>query len=304
LLWGSERDLFVGKERFRTRLGRWLRKEIWLNAFRMTSEHMSDYVNRINDFRPSQILAYAESIYDLARFIQSGDIAVYSPKSVMTSAGVLYPEMRRTIEEAFKAPVFNRYGSREVGTVACECDRHEGLHVFPLTHHIEILREDGLPAGPGEPGEIVITHLMNYSMPLIRYRIGDIGEWAENACSCGRLLPALKTVSGRVSDIFVTKEGVRIHGEYFTHMFYFKSWVKKFQVVQEEPDFIRVLIVPLDEAKRTPSSKAEEFGEITEKIRLVMGEECRVLVELVEQIAPTDSGKYRYTISAVSREQL
>ena len=302
LLWGSERDLFVGKERFRTRLGRWLRKEIWLNAFRMTREHMSDYVNRINDFRPAQILAYAESIYDLARFIKSADVAVHRPKSIMTSAGVLYPEMRNTIEEAFKAPVFNRYGSREVGTVACECDRHEGLHVFPLTHHIEVLGKEGMPAGPGEAGEIVITHLANYSMPLIRYRIGDIGAWSEDLCKCGRILPLLKTVSGRVSDIFVTKEGVRIHGEYFTHLFYFRNWVNKFQVIQEELDLIRILIVPLEDTKRIHSIRAEEIDEMTRKIRLVMGQGCRVVVEFVGEISPTASGKYRYTKSMISRE--
>jgi phenylacetate-CoA ligase len=299
VLWGSERDLFVGKEKFRTSLGRWLRNEIWLNAFRMTREQMGGYVQRINAFRPAQILAYAESIYDLARFIESANVAVHQPGSIMTSAGVLYPEMRGTIERVFRAPVFNRYGSREVGTIACECDRHEGLHVLPLTHHVEILGEDGLPTGPGETGEIVITHLANYSMPLIRYRIGDIGTWSEDLCACGRVLPSLKTVSGRVSDIFVTKEGARIHGEYFTHLFYFRNWVNKFQVIQEKADLIRVLIVPQDNMERTRASKSAEIDEITGKIRFVMGEGCRVLFEFAENIEPTASGKYRYTISKV-----
>lgn len=304
ILWGSERDLFAGKETSKIRLGRWLRNEIWLNAFRITPKQMYDYVKCINDFKPVQILAYAESIYELSRFIEREKLRVYHPRSIMVSAGTLHAHMRGTIERVFKAPVFNRYGSREVGDIACECEHHKGLHIFPLTHYVEVLGQDGTPTDLGELGEIVITLLTNYAMPLIRYRIGDMGAWSENPCTCGRAWPLLKYVAGRVSDTFITKDNTQIHGEYFTHLFYFQDWVNKFQVIQEDYDLIHILIVPHEQISKTRESHDKEISIITEKISLVMGKDCRVEFEFVNDIDPTASGKYRYTVSKVSEENI
>jgi len=297
-LWGSERDLFVGRENSKIRILKWLHNEIWINTFKMTPEKMRLYVNKINTFKPIQILAYVESIYELALFIEKEKMCVYSPKSIMTSAGSLFPFMREKIEKVFQAPVFNRYGSREVGDIACECDHKKGLHVSSLTHYIEILKPDGTSAELEENGEVVITTLNNYAMPLIRYRIGDIAAWSSETCSCGRSSPLLKQVKGRVSDTFVTQEGDQVHGEYFTHLFYFRKWVRRFQVVQEDFEFISVLIVP-EMGEITQETVAKDLADIKEKIRLVMGEECIVDVRFVEDIRPMDSGKYRYTISKV-----
>ncbi|SHE68026.1 phenylacetate-CoA ligase [Desulfofundulus australicus DSM 11792] len=154
VLWGSERDLLVGNETLRTRIGRWLRNEHWLNTFRMTEADMQTYVQRINAVRPVQILAYVESIYELAKFIEREGLKVHTPRAIMTSAGTLYPHIREVIERVFMAPVFNRYGSREVGDMACECEAHQGLHVNPLTHYLEIVKPDGQPCAPGEVGEV------------------------------------------------------------------------------------------------------------------------------------------------------
>ena len=299
ILWGSERDLLIGKEKLRTLLGRWLRNEICLNAFRITPEQMYSYVKCINDFKPVQILAYVASLYEMASFIDREKLNVYSPKSIMVSAGVLYEHMRETIERVFKAPIFNRYGSREVGDIACECDQHQGLHVSPFTHYVEILREDGSPVEPGELGEIVITPFANYAMPLIRYRIGDMGAWSENPCTCGRAWPMLKYVSGKMWDIFRTKGGTQAHGEFFIRVFYFQDWIKKFQVIQEDFDFIHVLIVPNGQPSEIQKIYSKEIEVITNKIRFVMGKDCKVQFEFVEDISPTASGKYHYIVSKV-----
>lgn len=300
-LWGSERDLFVGRETFKTTFVRMLRNERWLNAFRMTPEQMRSYIEEINRVEPEFVLAYVESIYDLARFAEREGITIRAPRSVMTSAGPLEAPVRATIERVFGAPVFNRYGSREVGDIACDCSSHRGLHVCSPYHLVEVLREDGTQAQPGESGELVITLLTNLSMPLIRYRIGDKGRWAGEPCDCGRPWPLLETVEGRVSDIFVRSDGGRVHGEYFTHLFYFLPWVRKFQVVQESLRCIDVRLVPMDERGIAPFRA--ELAEIEAKVRLVMGNDCAVSFIACEQIAPTASGKFRYTISKVIDEQ-
>lgn len=302
-LWGSERDLWRGHEDAAVRFRRWLGNERWLNTFRMTEGQAREHVRALNRFRPRQVMGYVESLYDMSRLIEREQLRIHAPRSVVSTGGTLYPEMRCAIESAFGAPVFNRYGSREVGDVACECERHSGLHVSPLTHYVEILRPDGSRTAPGEIGEIVVTSLTNEAMPLIRYRIGDSGRWSETMCPCGRGWSTLDAVTGRVIDIFESPDGSRVHGQYFIHLFYFRDWVAKFRVVQESLGHIRVLLTTTQEFKTPAEAFRSELEDIARKIRWVMGEDCRVDFEFMREIPPSPSGKYRYTISKVARSE-
>ncbi|WP_052343619.1 phenylacetate--CoA ligase family protein [Bacillus massiliigorillae] len=303
-LWGSERDLLVGKESMRSQVGKWMRNEVWLNTFSMSDEIMLSYVEKINTFQPLQILAYVESIFDLAQFIIKNKLQVFSPKSIMVSAGTLFPYMREVIEAAFKAPVFNRYGSREVGDIACECERHKGLHISSPTHFVEILREDGSSAEPGEVGEIVITSLMNYGMPLIRYRIEDMGCWAEDFCSCGSGWPLLKEVTGKVTDTFLTKDHKPVNAVYFEFLFYYQDWIRKFQIIQEDYELIKINIVLTDMKQENPFEiYHNELEKIIKEIKIVMGEKCVVQFDFVLKINASPSGKYRFLISNIKRNE-
>lgn len=299
-LWGSERDLGVANESLKRRVGRWLRSELWLNAFRMDETRMREYVRRINAFRPYQLLGYANSLYELATFVQREGLDVHAPGAVMSSAGTLFPHMRERIEGVFRAPVFNRYGSREVGDVACECERHRGLHVCTPTHLIEVLGPDGGPVGPGEVGEVVVTLLTNHAMPLIRYRIGDMAAWAEEECPCGRTWPLLREVAGRVTDVFYRADGGVVLPEAFIHLIGVvvrPRSIRQFQVVQRSYDQVVVRAVVWPEMA---SSFAEECEKIAWHVRHLMGPECRVEFEVVDELRPTPSGKFRYTVSEVA----
>jgi phenylacetate-CoA ligase len=302
ILWGSERDFLEGRERPLARLKSSLKNEVLLNTFTMSETHMHQYVEAINHLKPVQILAYVESIYELARFIEKKSLMVYSPKVIMTSAGTLYPNMRQIIERVFRAPVFNRYGSREVGAIACECGVHQGLHVSPLNNYIEIIREDGSLAAPGEVGEIVVTCLANYAMPLIRYRIGDLGVWAEEECSCGRKWPLLKEVSGRINSIIKTKNGV-YDSTALTTSFYFKDEKKtqtfmsfsRYQLVQKALDRFVLRVVVQD-------SKLWKKERESLKMNLIkiLGEDIDIHLEEVDEIAPSPSGKHLYILSELT----
>jgi phenylacetate-CoA ligase len=307
ILWGSERDLLVGKETLRTSAGRWFRNETTLNAFRMGENDMRYFVDVINQVRPLQILAYADSAFELARFIEREGLKVHFPHSVMTSAGTLYLHMRETIETVFNTKVFNRYGSREMGDIACDCEFHKGLHVNPYTHHVEILREDGSPCDPGEVGEIVVTLLTNKAMPLLRYRIGDMAAWSDQPCDCQRSWPLLKEVSGRVMDVLRRPDGSPVMPEYFIHFIGVTSrgdldFIKKFQLIQNGINQLRLLIVPstdIEDARLQLSVKKRILKDLVAR---VMGNECRLDIVLVDDIPNTASGKYRYTICKVGAQ--
>jgi phenylacetate-CoA ligase len=312
LLWGSLRDYFRDRaytggrsliqESLRLKLRRWLRNEVWLNSFLMSPATMNDYVKKIDKFQPKQILGYVESVYELAVFIEENNLKVYSPGAIITSAGVLYPHMRKTIESVFNAPVFNRYGSREVGDIACECSYHTGLHVSALTHYVEIIKPDGSFAEPGEIGEIVVTALTNYSMPLIRYQISDFASWSKEQCPCKRGLPLIKNILGRTSDTFVKKDGSAVSGIFFVPVLVEHSgWVKQFQIIQEKYNYIRILLVLKNNSDDPYSHYAKELESISNKIKMVMGKECKIDYEFVAKIIPAASGKKMSAISNVRK---
>jgi phenylacetate-CoA ligase len=256
---------------------------------------MDEYIVKLNTFGPKLILAYAQSIYQLATHAERTGQTMNPPHAVMTSATNLESEMRTTIERVFGAPVFDRYGSREVGDIACENGDGGGLLVSPLTHFLEVIGPDGQPVKSGTPGELVVTLLTNYSMPLIRYRIGDAGTLGEPS---GALAwPRLTEVIGRVTDIFYTASGDQVYGGYFTRQFYGQHWVAQFQVVQEQYDHVVVRVVPAEAIES--ATIQQEKSRIVTAIKDFMGEDCVVDFEVVDAIEVGPTGKRRYTISRV-----
>jgi len=300
VLWGSERDLYGKDIALKVRLGRLIRNETWFNSMTMATQDILSYRDHINRVRPVQILAYVDAIYEMARVIEEHGLKVHAPRAIMTSAGTLQPEMRSTIERVFQAPVFNRYGSREVGDMACECEKGLGLHVNPFTHLVEVIGPNGQPLPKGEVGEVVVTSLTNYSMPLIRYRIGDLAAWSTVDCECGRPFPLLSHVHGRTNSIIRTPSRTIAGG--ITSLFYYKDdsdtevfqSFSRYQVVQRAIDQIEVLILV-----RNKALWEEEREILKYKLPLVFGPDVDIQIHTVEAIPPAPSGKYSYVISEV-----
>src|SRR5207237_1415571 len=142
-----------------------------------------------------------------------------------------------------KTRVFETYGSREFMLMAAECDRHEGLHLTQEHLLVEVLNDDGTPTPPGQEGNLAVTDLYNYGMPFIRYLNGDRATAGWDTCSCGRGLPLMKPVLGRVLDVLCTPDGRRVSGEFFPHLMKDFAAVRRFQVVQDEPDHVEMRLV-------------------------------------------------------------
>ncbi len=295
-VWGSERDILQGSVGLKMQTLNRLTNDTWFNAFRMTPQAMHRFVSALNAHPPKLIVAYAQAIYELARFVEREKMTVVPQSAILTSATTLYPFMREKIEAVFQCKVFDRYGSREVGDIACECPSHAGLHVLPWLNYVEVVDEKGNPVPPGVEGNLIVTNLSNYAMPLIRYWIGDRGILSpETNCACGRQGQIMAKVSGRNADAFRTADGTLVYGAYFTHLLYFKAWVLKFQVIQTSYASIIFKIV-----KASSDLRPEELDEIAENTRAVLGRDCAVRFEFVDDIPPSPSGKYRYTISEVA----
>jgi phenylacetate-CoA ligase len=295
ILWGSERDIFGKWISLKERIYRKLTRTVLLNSFIMNETNMEKYIHTINNYKPVYIRGYASSLYELSKFAEKKNIYLHSPQMIESTSENLRDEMREKIESIFGTKVYDFYGSREVSSMAGECEKGS-LHIFTFKNFLEILDKNDKSVKKGKEGRVVVTDLSNYSMPLIRYEIGDLAVLGDNKCKCGSPLPTLKKVTGRITDHFVLKDGTTIPGEYFIHLIGVvcnKGIIKKFQVIQEDYNLIKIKVVFYSEINNSVKS------EIETKIKLVMGNNCKIIWDQVDDIPKTNSGKYLFTKSSV-----
>jgi len=300
-IWGSPRD-FAAQRSPAMRFLNFFHDRTLLDAFAMGEAQMREYIRFLNRRPPVSFEGYTTAIYNLAEFVDRRGLEVPTPRVVVVGGSTLHPHMREKIEAVFRAPVFDHYGSHEVGVTAAECDRHNGLHVFGETSFAELVDRNGRPTPVGELGELVVTQLWEYTMPFIRYRTGDQAVMSGRACDCGRAYPLLDHVAGRSNDCFVRADGGLVVPEIMTRLFglvYNTGDVRSFQAIQESIDGITIRVA-LEPASDGLPQEVQEG--IASRIRETMGAPCEIGFEFVDEIEPSPSGKHFYLISKVARE--
>lgn len=282
----------------RERLDAWLLRRLFVPAFEMSEGAMAAFLGRLVSFDPVLIDGYAESFNYLAGHLGSAKGRPgLRPRGIISSAQALPEESRRIIEDAFGARVFDKYGSREFSGIAYECDAHQGHHVMAESYIVEILK-DGRRALPGELGEVVITDLNNLCLPFIRYRVGDLAEAMDEAkeCPCGRGLPRVGRIEGRVQSLVIGAQGRVMPGSFFLHVLKdYDYLVRQFQVIQEERAAIILKVV---KGSRFAPELFER--EILSVLRRYLGEETRIDVQFVDLIPLVRTGKRQAVISKLS----
>lgn len=295
MLWGAQREFdkqFSTKYRL---VEKYVHRAYSFNAFDITENKVLEFIETLKRIKPTMIIAYANVAYLFAEIIRkySIDLSQIGLKGLICSAETLTEQKRTSIESAFCCKVLNRYGSREVGLIASECLEQDGLHINTDSVFMQI-EKGGRAAEPGEVGEIIVTDLWNYGMPFVRYQMGDVGTKSHQSCKCGRSLPKIKDIQGRVSDFVVDANGGLVHGEYFTHLFYGLEGVEQFQLVQETINKITLRIIPgRDFAPAV-------LDPVVSKIKQCLGVDVTVNIEICASTFIEASGKFRFTISNVS----
>jgi len=295
-LWGAPQDL-SNQAKLKTRIYNLIQRTIWLDAFNMTEKTLDEYVRILRKIKPKVINAYASAIYLMARYMEKRGIEDIRPKAILTSCEMLFGYQRETIERAFGCPVFDYYSGRDTTLQAGECPEHSGYHLAIENAVIEFIKDDEHVA-PGELGKIIITDLSNYAMPFIRYEIGDLGVPSDEICSCGRGLPLMKSIKGRILDTIITPDGKYLTGEFFPAIFadYDIKGIKDFQIIQKRKDKLLIKLV------KGNDYSDEDLSLYLNIIRKHIGEEMKIEVEFVKSIQLTRSGKHRPTISEVEIE--
>lgn len=284
-LWGAPLGKVSRFEFAKMGVYRLLRREVVVATFTQTDELWRQTLKECVRFKPRFIVGYVSSVEEFAQFLLKEGSKVHGIKAVIAAAEPVYASTKRLVAKAFAAPLFNAYGSREFMSIASECDRQEGLHI----NSENLFVETEYPSSE-TPSEFLVTDLHNYGMPFIRYRIGDIGLLSNSVCPCGRGLPLIRSVEGRVLQALRTRAGRVVPGEFFPHLLKDVLEVREFRVQQMSLDEIVISIVlrrPLLDSSQTM---------LRHETSKVFGNDVRVSIKPVETIPLQPSGKRMVTV--------
>lgn len=294
VLWGSPIEL-TKQDLLRVIRDRLINSRL-LSAFDLGEPALARYARIVREDRPQKLYGYASALYLLARYFHRIGWTAREgwPRAVFATAEPLYDFQRNVIQSVFGCPVAVEYGCRDAGLIANECPAG-GLHVAAEGMVVEVLQG---PLEPGTSGELVVTNLDSFAMPIIRYRTGDVGALEEAPCRCGRGLPRLRSIDGRRTDFLVTPGGKVMHALAVIYILREVPSIREFQVTQERLDQLSVTIVPdggLSDATRDA---------IAWRLARLFDAGVSVEIELADSIARPASGKHRYVISKVADDYL
>jgi len=296
-LWGSPIDINRAKS-LRGFLHSVISREKMLSAYLMDEQSLNAYMKFCLRFKPKLLIGYPSVLSVFAAYLESQRVRIPSLVAISCSAETLYEHDREYLAKVFGAPVFNRYGCREVGDIANEVPDADGLIVNSDRLFVEILNDKREPCAPGEQGEVVVTDLENFGMPLIRYRIGDLARWSPETARGGDKypFPMLESVDGRTLDVIQSPNGNRVGGTYWTILLRNRPGIKKFQVIQDEPDAVRILYVGEEGA-------VPDFEYYRREIANQCGPELDVHFEEAENFEQPPGTKFRLVLSKISKSR-
>jgi len=260
----------------------------------------ADQIAALSAFRPKIVEGFPTALEEIARFCLDTRTAIPNPRLVVSRGEVLTEETRGILGSVFRAPVVDHYNCEEVGNIAWQCPRDPTrMHLNLDACIVEVVDDDGRPLPIGETGLIAVTNLYNYTMPFIRYVLGDRGQLlpaSRERCACGARVPSMALVEGRADDWIVLPDGRRISPRVALTLLFQRpdgervAGIRRYQVLQESPGEI-VLKLVLD-----PDA---EIG-LAETLRATARDRLsglRLVIREVDAIASERSGKYKRVIS-------
>lgn len=285
-LWGSDRDIIKGNLTIKDRLTNFLYHRRFFNCYNFSVDDMHNLVSLNNTFKPAIYWAYVDSMSEFSKYIIDNKIQLVSPKFIITTIGPLFHDNRQIIKKAFKCKVYNQYGSREMGIISAENSDYDEMDIFFWRNAVELLGNDN-------EKQLIATSLDNYSMPLIRYSIGDVAEYSFNNYKIGKTSFYLSTkpIVGRTLGFFKLKDGSLKHTHFIVQQLFFRDWIKKFQLIQTDYDNVVLRIVG--------DNNSEEMKIVEDLIIRFLGSNFKIEWNLVDEIKATKSGKYLYTICEI-----
>jgi phenylacetate-CoA ligase len=265
----------------------------YASIYHLSPRFIPAYLSFLRQYRPAVIMGYPSALRVIAKYALENNALPAPAQGVFTTSETVTEQDRVIIESAWQCKIYDRYGAVENCHFACQCE-YGRYHVSPDVGILEIVDAAGQASPPGVMGEVICTGLHNTLQPLIRYRIGDAARWAEDQyCPCGREMPILEGIDGRVEDICFTADGRQMLR--FDTVFKGIENILEAQVIQEKLDQFIIRVVP------GAGFGQADINRMAENMRLHVGE-VRVNIETVDHIPRTAAGKFRAVICNLPRE--
>lgn len=296
-LWGSMADINQMRQSPAARLTSWLGRETLWNAFRLSEADCAAFLADLRRRSARHVMAYVDAIDQVARYADTHGSAPQL-ESIMACAGTVTDDTRDRLARVFGARVHNKYGSRECSDLACACG-HGGLHVYTPHAVLEIVDHAGSPCPPGVTGRVLVTLPGNTTFPLIRYEIGDVAAWADDApCPCGRPFPRLRHIEGRSVEFLRAADGAYVSPVYIRHLIgvvHNPGALRRFQLTQHDATRFTLLVEP--DPAAPPGALAGARALIERDLRAVLGTAAHIEWRETERIPESASGKFLYCIN-------
>ena len=216
----------------------------------------------------------------------------------MSVAEQLLDHERALLTEVFGTNPFSKYSSFEVYEIASECEAHNGMHIQAEDMIVEAVDGDGSALPAGTAGRLLVTNLHNYAMPFIRYEIGDLATIDPAPCACGRQLPRLVGIVGRMSELIVTPSGRLVFGADLGLETFGPLGVRQFRVEQDEAGNVVAFLEW--HTSVSPDTRIQGETAIRTTLEAAIGEDIPVEVRSVDHIAPHPSGKHLVVTSELA----
>ncbi|MCJ7650919.1 MAG: hypothetical protein MUP85_20090 [Candidatus Lokiarchaeota archaeon] len=280
------------------------RKSFWdqmlLPGVNLKEEDHARSYDRILKFKPKVLWGFTSAIAELAKYMIENNLKIGDarPEVAITWAAPLYDFEKKNIETAFNCKVTNIYGTREVGHIASRCPVGS-FHVNQELLYVETNENSTL--SNQESKEILCTTLVKVPMPFIRFETGDVGELSDKFCECGRSLQVLSNLDGRTGEIIFDKDGKMIAPNVWCRFFMegkLATKINRFQIRYKKNQDIEITI----EKGKNFTEETHEL--ILKKFRDQFSNDNKLIVQYIDKIKPTKSGKFKMIINELSDTNL
>ncbi len=267
-----------------------IHKTYYINPYIDSAGNIEYAKELVMKLKKPVLAGITSAIRVLANKIKDGVFPSFKPSVITTCGENLSLEVRELLESTFGTRVTDIYACNEARDIAWQCRQARGYHINADNVIVEIIKNDK-PVPYGDVGEVVITDLNRYAMPIIRYKNGDLVKLTQEQCPCGCKLPMIEEIVGRTGEDILLPNGKTVPWNQLKSLMTHQH-VRQFQLVQNDNGSFTIKYVP---ERNADTKQLDEL--LLYRYRNLVGNSIEIKIEKTTLIPPAASGKSKLVVS-------